>query len=294
MAKLSRMPAAGLLLGLLCVSLPAHALSCLLFPLSCLKPSKKYGEETEGLVLDIRSVRTEHYEMDVGPGGQPGIHRGWSALNDSRDWYVWFKVGETLYQGWHQDTGMVKMMTAYKPNRAEWIGKTFKMRFMDEKFLGVKGAATMVKRPDGKEWQLNLVSIVGPDGVDECRAHGLIYCPPQAKVDRAQREAEQLAAVQKAGLRSATDVRPALVDIPEAPAESAAATAPDGGPAEGTEAAATPAAESQQAAGAAEAPPDAATTPAEPAAAETPAAAEPASAPQPAVNAASPPAVPPK
>ena len=107
-----RRAAAALLAGMLVVSVPAYALSCLLFPLSCLKPSKKFGDELEALVLDMSSTKTEYLEVNCysGYGSADGcglVHAGWSALNNSQDFYVWFKVGETLYEGWHQNTGMI-------------------------------------------------------------------------------------------------------------------------------------------------------------------------------------------
>lgn len=236
MKYISKRTAAAVLASLLVVSLPAHALSCLLFPLSCLKPHKKFGEELEALVLDISSTKTEHLEVNCysGDGSANGcgpVHQGWSALNNSQDFYIWFKVGNTLYEGWHQNTGMIASMVGYKPKRAEWIGKTFKMRFYDEKFLGIAGVGAMFKRPDGDDWRLTIVQIYGPDGVDECK-YGVQVCPPQAKIDRSAREAEQLAGVQRSGGKSATDVPPAPVDVPAAsPPASDAASAPPPAPA---------------------------------------------------------------
>jgi len=227
--------AAALLAGLLCVSLPAHAISCLIFPLSCLKPHKKFGEEIDAQVLDISATKTEHYEVNCysGYGSADGcgpVHQGWSALNNSQDFYVWFKVGDTLYEGWHQNTGMIASMVGYKPKRAEWVGKSFKMRFYDEKFLGITGVGAVVKRPDGDDWRLTIVQIYGPDGVSECK-YGVQVCPPQAKIDRSAREAEQLARIQKSGGKSATDVPPAPVDIPAAPpSEPAPAAVADPAP----------------------------------------------------------------
>lgn len=211
-----RRAAAALLAGMLVVSVPAYALSCLLFPLSCLKPSKKFGDELEARVLDISSTKTEY--LEVNSYGQ--VHSGWSALNNSQDFYVWFKVGETLYEGWHQNTGMIASMVGYKPKRAEWVGKTFKMRFYDEKFLGIAGVGALFKRPDGDDWRLTIIQIYGPDGVPECK-FGIQVCPPQAKIDRAAREAEQLARLQKTGGKSATDVLPAPVDVPLARPDAA-------------------------------------------------------------------------
>ena len=227
--------AAALLAGLLCVSLPAHAISCLIFPLSCLKPHKKFGEEIDAQVLDISATKTEHYEVNCysGYGSADGcgpVHQGWSALNNSQDFYVWFKVGDTLYEGWHQNTGMIASMVGYKPKRAEWVGKSLKMRFYDEKFLGIGGVGAVFKRPDGDDWRLTIVQIYGPDRVSECK-YGVQVCPPQAKIDRSAREAEQLARIQKSGGKSATDVPPAPVDIPAAPpSEPAPAAVADPAP----------------------------------------------------------------
>ncbi|MBK7249935.1 MAG: hypothetical protein IPI06_03305 [Gammaproteobacteria bacterium] len=231
-----RRAAAALLAGMLVVSVPAYALSCLLFPLSCLKPSKKFGDELEALVLDVSSTKTEY--LEVNSYGQ--VHSGWSALNNSQDFYVWFRVGETLYEGWHQNTGMIASMVGYKPKRAEWVGKTFKMRFYDEKFLGIAGVGALFKRPDGDDWRLTIIQIYGPDGVPECK-FGIQVCPPQAKIDRAAREAEQLARLQKTGGKSATDVLPAPVDIPSPPPAAAATVSTDSPPAADPVPAAAPA-----------------------------------------------------
>jgi len=254
MKKSPRAAAAVLLLGLLAVSLPAYAINCLWFPLSCLKPGKKFGEEIEGQVLDIRTSRTEHYE--VGPGFYGA---GWSSMENTRTWYVWFKVSNTLYQS--EMTQSMYNFISYKPKREDWIGKNVKLRFLDKNFMGFKTAWVHIKRPDGKEWETIVVSIVGPNGVDECNS--LKYCKPQAEVDRLALEAEQLAALQKAGAKSAADVAPAPVEIPDA----APANAP---------AAASAAADAPAAAAPAEAPaPAAPAEPAPPAPAEAPAATTP-------------------
>ena len=231
MRQLVKRGAGVLLTGLLFVSLPAHAISCLIFPLSCLKPHKKFGEETEALVLDISTRKTEHYEVHCysGYGSADGCGpamMGWSALNNSKDIYVWFKVGDTLYEGWHQNTGMIASLVGYTPKRAEWVGKSLKMRFYDEKFLGIAGVGAIFKRPDGDDWRLTIVQIYGPDGVSECK-YGVQVCPPQAKIDRNARETEQLSRVQKSGGKSATDVQPAPVEIPAAPPPAAPSAPPE-------------------------------------------------------------------
>ncbi|HQX46697.1 MAG TPA: hypothetical protein PK555_04740, partial [Steroidobacteraceae bacterium] len=92
------------------------------------------------------------------------------------------------------------------------------------------GVGAVVKRPDGDDWRLTIVQIYGPDGVSECK-YGVQVCPPQAKIDRSAREAEQLARIQKSGGKSATDVPPAPVDIPAAPpSEPAPAAVADPAP----------------------------------------------------------------
>ncbi len=213
--------AAALLAGLLCTSLPAYAISCLIFPLSCLKPHKKFGEEMDAQVLDVSSRKTEHYEVHCysGYGSADGCgpaQMGWSSLNNTKDIYIWFKVGDTLYEGWHQNTGLIASLAGYTPKRSEWVGKSLKMRFYDEKFLGIAGVGAVFKRPDGDDWRLTIVQIYGPDGVPECK-YGVQVCPPQAKIDRGAREAQQLARIQKSGGKSATDVPPAPVEVPLAP-----------------------------------------------------------------------------
>ncbi|HEY7752205.1 MAG TPA: hypothetical protein VH856_00160, partial [Steroidobacteraceae bacterium] len=117
--------AASLLAAFLCAfAVPAYAASCLLFPLSCLKPKKKYGEEMEALVLDLSGKQTDYYHVTadstyVGPG-----------LDTTRQYYIWFKVGETLYQAQRDET---ILQMGYKPKRDEWVGKTVKLRFRDQK-----------------------------------------------------------------------------------------------------------------------------------------------------------------
>jgi hypothetical protein len=153
----------------------------------------------------------------------------------------------------------------YKPKRDEWVGKTVKLRFRDQKWMGIKSSWVVFERgKKGKEWEFVLVSIIGPDGVDECSKWKL--CPYQADVDREAREQEQLARLAQSGQKSATDVAPmpaapetpdvsapttAVAATPDAaapPAEQPALTpgmapADSGGPVEGVEPGAEPAAE---------------------------------------------------
>lgn len=198
---------------LLAFTIPAYAMSCLIFPLSCLKPKKKYGEDMEAAVLDLRGQQTEVYE--VGPGYVHG------TLDTTRVWFIWFKVGETLYQA-RRDETLLQM--GYKPKRDEWVGQTVKVRFLDKKFMGMKSAWAVFERSKKKEWPFVLVSIIGPDGVDECA--GRFSCPQQAEIDRAAREEEQLARLKGSGEKSAADVEPMPVAVSEEPA---AATAVDTG-----------------------------------------------------------------
>jgi hypothetical protein len=201
---------------LLCTAGPAQAISCLLVPLACVVPHRKYGEELDGTILDIRNKKTiyESRENTAFEGN------GFAGLENTQDWYVLFKVEHTVYQAW-VSYNAVGMLYAYKPKRPEWIGKTIKLRFADKKVLGFTSAWVELRRPDGKDWELNVVSVVGPDGIDECGRFKL--CPPQGKIDRPAREKEQLAALQKAGKPSATDVAPAPVEIPVSPAAAPAA-----------------------------------------------------------------------
>jgi hypothetical protein len=201
-------------LGLLAAAPPAQALSCLLFPLSCLVPHHKYGEEIQGTVMDIRRSRTIY---QIGPGLDP-----YSPMENHQEWYVWFKVDNTLYQAFLPET-VIGMAFGFKPDRVNWIGKPRTLRFEDRKVVGIESAWVQMKRDDGKWWVLQLISIIGPDGIDECGKWK--WCPRQAKIDRGAREAEQLAKLQKTGQRSATDVAPAPVVVSEGPAQSAPAPA---------------------------------------------------------------------
>ena len=256
-----------LALCLLAFSMPAYAVSCLLFPLACLKPKKKYGEEMEALVLNLSGKQTDYYNITasgtyIGPG-----------LDTTRQYYIWFKVGETLYQAQRDET---ILQMGYKPKREEWVGKTVKLRFRDQKWMGVKSSWVVFERgKKGKEWEFVLVSIVGPDGVDECSKWKL--CPYQAEVDREAREQEQLAKIAKSGAKSASDVAPAPIEEPE-PVPAAVAAAPAEGSAPSVESA--PPAEAAPATDAAPA------VEAAPAEAPPPAEAAPAAEPAPAVDAA--------
>lgn len=213
--RTSHRAASLLATGLLAFTLPAYAASCLLFPLSCLKPKKKYGEEMEAVVLNLSGKQTDYYHVTadstyVGPG-----------LDTTRQYYIWFKVGETLYQAQRDET---ILQMGYKPKREDWVGKTVKLRFRDQKWMGMKSSWVVFERgKKGKEWEFVLVSIVGPDGIDECSKWKL--CPYQADVDREAREQEQLAKLAKEGKRSATDVAPMPVEESETPAPEAAADA---------------------------------------------------------------------
>lgn len=218
----SRRAAGALALCLLAFTMPAYAVSCLLFPLACLKPKKKYGEEMEALVLDVRRSRTDYYETNVYTGVTTA-----NPMQNTRTWYIWFKVGDTLYQGERQET-ILQMW--YTPPREEWVGKTAKMRFLDKKWMGLKGALVVFERDKGKEWEFAVVSIVGPNGIDECA--GRLLCPQQAEVDRAKREEEQLAKLGKTGGKSASDVAPMPVEEPAEQAVAAASAAEAAAPAE--------------------------------------------------------------
>lgn len=243
MRHTSRQVASALAICLLAITVPAYAASCLLFPLSCLKPKKKYGEEMEAVVLNISGKQTEVYE--VGPGYVHG------TLDTTRVWYIWFKVGETLYQA-RRDETLLQM--GYKPKREEWVGKTAKLRFRDQKFMGIKSAWAVFDRGKGKEWEFVLMSIVGPDGVDECK--GRAMCPYQAEIDRAKREEEQLAKLATTGGKSASDVAPMPIELPEAPAPEAAAAVVAPASAVMPDEAAPAEQPAPEAAHAAEAPPD--------------------------------------
>lgn len=217
--------AAGLLAVFLCAfAVPAYAVSCLLFPLACLKPKKKYGEEMEAVVLDLRSQRTDAYELRVNTGQVVA-----NPIQNKRAWYIWFKVGETLYQAERDET--VLQMAYKKPKREDWVGQTVKMRFKDQKWMGLKSSWVVFDRGKGKDWDFVLISIVGPDGIDECSKWKL--CPYQAEVDREAREQEQLAKLGKTGAKSASDVAPMPVDLPELPDDDvpapAMAATPDAG-----------------------------------------------------------------
>lgn len=192
---------AMLLLG---VSSAAHAgASCLLFPLSCLAPSKKYGEEMEATVISVDTDRITASAWAV-----PNIGGGSTVANpleNTREYFVAFQVGMTRYVAWRKDT-VVQMMAGYTPRREEWVGQKVKMRFVDSSWMGIKGPGVVFKTPKkGKEWDLVVVDIIGPDGVDECKPYfglemNLGHCEPQAKVDRAAREKEILAALKAQGI----------------------------------------------------------------------------------------------
>lgn len=208
-----------LAVSLLVVTMPAFAVSCLLFPLACLKPKKKYGDEMEALVLDLRGTRTDAYEMRASSGQVVA-----NPIQNTRQWFIWFKVGETLYQAQRDET-IVQMMYK-KPKREDWVGQTVKMRFRDQKWMGLKSSWVVFDRGKGKEWEFVLVSIIGPDGIDECSKWKL--CPYQAEVDREAREQEQLAKLGKSGAKSASDVAPMPVGEPEPEAETEAMAATPG------------------------------------------------------------------
>ena len=182
------------------VSGPAEALSCLLFPLSCLAPKRKYGEETEGKIEYIGNRQTTYYYTDGSPFHVLDDMNFNTPLDSHEIWTVWFRSGQTRYQAWVYYSA-VGMATGYHPKRPDWVGHTVKLRFVDKKILGINTPAVQFKRPDGKDWELGIIDIVGPDGINECKAH---FCPLQAKVDQPAREAEQLAKLQKAGTDSAT------------------------------------------------------------------------------------------
>jgi hypothetical protein len=193
----------GLLVALLVAAGSAHAgASCLLFPLSCLAPQKKYGEEVEAKILGISKLHTDVYARSYSNGYVPTP----SPLENTRDYFVAFQVGMTRYIAWREDTvvQMAGMLGGYTPKPERWIDKTIKMRFMDENWMGLKTPVAAFKTPEGKEWKLVIIDIIGPDGVDECPPalgfkQNMGHCKPQAKVDRAAREQEILGKMKAEG-----------------------------------------------------------------------------------------------
>lgn len=264
----------------------AQAVSCLIFPLSCLKPKKKYGEEVEAKVLGISTVHTNAYVTTITAYGS---NTAPDPLDNTREFYISFQVGQTRYMAWKKDTvvQMAGILGGYNPKREEWVGKTVKMRFMDETDFGLfKAPVAVFKTPKGKDWQLVVISIVGADGVDECPPffgfkQNMGHCALQGNIDRGKREDEIAAKLQAQGKRPLWD----SLDLESAKKIAAARESGEGGgdaAAVTTAPAAAPSTEpaTPALAAAAAAPADAA-APAVPAApAATPAApAEPAAAP---------------
>jgi len=185
--------------------------SCLLFPLSCLKTQKKYGEEVEATIISIDVAHTRTVSLVV-PSvyDQMGtIHQESNPLENTREYFLAFQVGMTRYVAWKKDTvvQMAGALGGYTPKREEWIGKTFKMRFVDENWLGIKAPTAVFKTPKGKDWKLVVVDIIGPDGIDECAPYlglemNLGHCKPQADIDRGKREQEILAALKARGIET--------------------------------------------------------------------------------------------
>ena len=115
-------------------------------------------------------------------------------------------AGQTRYVAWKNDTvvQMAGMLGGYTPKRDKWVGKQVNLRLRDENWMGLKTPVAAFKTPEGKEWKLVIVSIVGPDGVDECPPafgfkQNLGHCKPQQPIDRPKREAEILAKLQAQG-----------------------------------------------------------------------------------------------
>jgi hypothetical protein len=198
------------LVGLFLVAVPvAEAVSCLIFPLSCLKTKKKYGDEVDATVISIDTDHTKVVYLSV-PSvydqmGMVGLQS--SPLDNTREYFVSFQVGMTRYVAWKKDTvvQMAGVLGGYTPKREEWVGHTFKMRFVDENWLGIKAPTAVFKTPKGKEWKLVIVDIIGPDGVDECKPYfglemNLGHCQQQADIDRSKREEEILAALKEKGI----------------------------------------------------------------------------------------------
>lgn len=193
----------SLLIALLAAAQTANAgASCLLFPLSCLVPQKKYGEEVEAKVLAISTLHTDVYARSYSnvfiPTPRP--------LENTREYFVAFQVGMTRYIAWKEDTvvQMAGMLGGYTPKRERWIDQTVKLRFMDENWMGLKTPVAAFNTPEGKKWKLAIIDIIGPDGVDECPPafgfkQNMGRCKPQAKFDRAAREQEILAKMKAEG-----------------------------------------------------------------------------------------------
>lgn len=206
-SPLAKAAVAAILLG---SSAAVHAgASCLLFPLSCLKTQKKYGEEVDAQIIAIDTDHTKTVTLSVpsvySEVGSVGTSS--SPLDSTREFFVSFQVGMTRYVAWEKDTlvQMAGMLGGYNPKREEWVGKTFKMRFVDENWLGLEAPTAVFKTPQGKEWKLVVIDIIGPDGVDEREPYfglqmNLGHCKPQAEIDRPKREQQILASLKEQGV----------------------------------------------------------------------------------------------
>jgi hypothetical protein len=203
--RMSKVSRSFLVAGLLATPALVNAgASCLLFPLSCLAPHKKYGEEVDATILSLDTAHNKVVSLVV-PSvyDQMGsVHTESNPLENTREFFVAFQIGMTRYVGWWKENTL-QMLTSHIPRREEFVGKTVKVRFADENWMGLKTPLVAFKTP--KDWKLVVVDIIGPDGIDECNpALGLSvnlgHCKPQAEVDRAKREADAMAALKAKGI----------------------------------------------------------------------------------------------
>lgn len=220
------------LVSLFFIAVPvAEAVSCLLFPLSCLKPKKKYGEEVEAKILGISRIHTDAYVTTITPYGS---YTSPNPLENTREFFVSFQVSQTRYIAWTKDTvvQMAGLFGGYNPKADEWIGKTRTMRFMDETDFGLFKSPVAVFNVPGKKkgWQLVIISIVGADGVDECPPffgfkQNMGHCALQGKIDRNKIEEGIAAKLQAQGKQPLWD----SLDVESAKKIAAARESGEGG-----------------------------------------------------------------
>ena len=137
----------------LAVLLAVVTVACLAVPLFAGKKDREY---LDGVLLDEERQKkiqvTHHLGGDV-------------DLKNYQDFYFTVHVGRVNYVGVIRRNNIFQ----YNPKSADWPpNKPVKVRFEKKGGLGLRTTLMYIQRPDGKEIETEVVSIIDDDGNQLC------------------------------------------------------------------------------------------------------------------------------
>lgn len=127
---------------------------CLALPLSAGKKDREY---LDGTLLDEekeRKYQVTHY-----------INTGDVDVKQYQEFHFTVQVGRVAYVGMLKRTNIFQ----YNPKSADWTpNKPVKVRFEKKGALGLRTTLMYIQRPDGKEIETEVVSIIDDNGNQLC------------------------------------------------------------------------------------------------------------------------------